>query len=189
MTPLDEALARVAQGDRGAFDAVFDAAWPRTLAWCALSWILTIAAFEVRTVRQRRRRDQARVASLDALDAGAQPADPVTGADDALIDAESADELARLLDELSPDDRALVEDALAGRAPVHHGRCPRRRRPRARAQRPPGQGKLRPPQSGPRASFRTPPNSRSTGPGQSISTTCHTSFTLGVATGPYRPTT
>lgn len=116
MTPLDEALARVAQGDRGAFDAVFDAAWPRTLAWCALSWILTIAAFEVRTVRQRRRRDQARVASLDALDAGAQPADPVTGADDALIDAESADELARLLDELSPDDRALVEDALAGRA-------------------------------------------------------------------------
>ncbi len=149
MTPLDEALARVAQGDRRAFDAVFDAAWPRTLAWCArslsdprdaedaaqralervfeqavdydprrsaLSWILTIAAYEVRTARQRRRREQARVSSLDALDARAQPADPVVGADDALIDAESADELARLLDELPPDDRALVEDALAGRA-------------------------------------------------------------------------
>lgn len=135
---LDPLMARLADGDRGAFDELFGLAWPAVRAFCARllagdpdaedaaqaallkvferaaqyrrgedarAWIMTIAYFECRTLRQKRRRRREvgegseTVGAVAPSDAGAFGASPET---------------VLLRDELS----AAIESSLAGLSPL-----------------------------------------------------------------------
>jgi RNA polymerase sigma factor (sigma-70 family) len=136
---LTDDLARLADGDRGAFDAVFSRLLPCVRAFCektltaadaedaaqlamekvfsracgfdrdrdALTWALSIAAWEVRTICTRRRR--ARIADVDA-----EPIDNATPEHEAMR-RELENALADVLGTLSPNDRETLAAVLDDR--------------------------------------------------------------------------
>lgn len=135
---LDRDLARLADGDRGAFDPVFQVLSPLVQRFCvrrlgagpdaadaaqlalekifarasdydparaALPWALAIAAWECTTVRTQRRRS--RTEPLGELESAAD----AESADEALAGAQDRAALRDVLTQLSPGDRATLEEA------------------------------------------------------------------------------
>lgn len=135
---LDRDLARLADGDRGAFSPVFSVLSPIVQRFCsrrlgagpdaadaaqlalekifarasdydpsraALPWALAIAAWECATVRTQRRRS--RTEPLGDREAAAE----IESADEALAGAADRAALHEVLGQLSPSDRATLEEA------------------------------------------------------------------------------
>lgn len=135
---LDRDLARLADGDRAAFAPVFGVLSPLVRRFCtrrlgdgpdaadaaqlalekifarasdydpgraALPWALAIAAWECTTVRTQRRRS--RTEPLGDAESAAE----LEAADDALAGAEDRAALRECLSQLSPGDRATLEEA------------------------------------------------------------------------------
>lgn len=137
--PLTAAVLRLADGDRSAFDAVYDAASGRIDAVCArilgpgadardaaqqalvhvfervdafdpergsaLAWIVTVAAWEARTVRRRRGRAASREVGLAAAEERWAPS-----AEDPEREARAA--LFSLLDGVTDADREVILAAI-----------------------------------------------------------------------------
>ena len=134
---LDTALARLASGDRSAFDQAFallepvlsrfvrkamaadpdcDDAAQNTLLRVfgrisdyrpgtdALSWVLTLAAYEVATLRKRSHRTHARLESAEAL-ATVAASDDVEGA---ALERETLERLRQALNQLGPFDQQVL---------------------------------------------------------------------------------
>lgn len=75
---------------------------------CGLTWIITIARFEVLTVRKRKYRLREDFDDFESSKGAA------ASAEEALVRAEMLDVLARAVDSLSPQDRFAIEVHLSG---------------------------------------------------------------------------
>ena len=157
---LNALMARLADGDRSAFDDAYALLWPAVLAFCrralvasdaedaaqlallkvferastfrrerdALTWAITIAAWEARTIRTRHVR--ARSISIDGYEHFPAADDP----EQSVADHELVEAAAAVLGSLSEDDRATLTATFAGETPGGvSGATFRKRRERAMA--------------------------------------------------------
>lgn len=154
-------LARLADGDRSAFDLVYAALWPLISAFCArtlamadsedtaqvvllklfeqapnfdrradaLMWALSIAKWEIRTVRQRYARSK-----VDGLDHASETQDPEKDPESLLFEREIAQAVQAVVGMLSPSDRETLAVTMndEGDTTVPHATL-RKRRQRALA--------------------------------------------------------
>jgi RNA polymerase sigma-70 factor, ECF subfamily len=138
---LNEALGRLADGDRSAFDEVFESTWPLVLRFSqkavapadaedaaqaalmkvfsrahqydkgrdALPWILTFAAFECKTVRQRARRRREDFIGESAGELGFS-----ASAQDEYLEADLRARLEGVIARLKPSDQETLLSILNG---------------------------------------------------------------------------
>ena len=139
-------MVRFASGDRSAFTPLFAVMWPIVAQYCrrqlrhpvdaedaaqetvvkvfsriadfdrsrdGLAWTLAIASYEVRTVRKRQQRRRE-----DGSEAIERAVSALPGADDIIDQQELQASLVRAIEELSPGDRAIVDEILADKSGV-----------------------------------------------------------------------
>lgn len=132
---LEALMTQLIEGERQAFDPLFSALWPPALRYAqhllgdaaaaedvaqralmrmfeeapgyrrgtsVLAWVLSLTFWEARTERKRRSRSK----SVPWDDTEVHDAAP--DADERMMDAEARHELARLIEDLAPEDRALL---------------------------------------------------------------------------------
>ncbi len=142
MTPdaraqITSLLARLADGDRSAVDAAFDALWPLVRDFCAralgnaadaedaaqqalvrvfeqvadydrerdaLAWVLTIAGYEVRTIRRRATRRREDAHDAESYERSSSRESP----EDLLIDRDLCAAVRDVLASLRPEDAATI---------------------------------------------------------------------------------
>jgi len=141
---LNGMMARLADGDRFAFDDAYGLLWPALLAFCkralapsdaedaaqlallkvfnrastyerdkdGLTWAITIAAWEVRTIRKRHLRS--RTSPMDADEHVSSAIDPETAA----IDRELVDAARAVLGSLSESDQETLMATFADERPT-----------------------------------------------------------------------